>query len=168
MMYRVRQKYLTIMQNSCEWNRRRGEFVLERSSSETQSISVAMECRALGFCCGDDFQKQRSCLGSEDISSALQYSSERVSLVPILLSLRISQEQGARKETKENGGFETEHQRRSGSNFTHHAATSNVELPETLGGMCWKETPPHRHYIQKVNVVIKMLWVTDNFSNKFA
>ena len=29
--------------NQCEWNRWRGEFVLERSSSETQSISVAME-----------------------------------------------------------------------------------------------------------------------------
>jgi hypothetical protein len=42
-LYRVRQKYLTIWQNSCEWNRWRGEFVLERSSSETQSISVAME-----------------------------------------------------------------------------------------------------------------------------
>jgi len=42
-LYRVRQKYLTILQNSCEWNRWRGEFVLERSSSETQSISVAME-----------------------------------------------------------------------------------------------------------------------------
>jgi hypothetical protein len=41
--YRVRQKYLTISQNSCKWNRRRGEFVLERSSNETQSISVAME-----------------------------------------------------------------------------------------------------------------------------
>ena len=41
--YRVRQKYLTILQNSCEWNRWRGEFVLESSSSETQSISVAME-----------------------------------------------------------------------------------------------------------------------------
>jgi len=39
----VRQKYLTILQNSCEWNRWRGEFVLDRSSSETQSISVAME-----------------------------------------------------------------------------------------------------------------------------
>jgi hypothetical protein len=24
-----------------------------------------------------------------------------------------------------------------------------------------------RHYIQEVNVVIKMLWVKDNFSNKF-
>jgi hypothetical protein len=42
-IYRVRQKYLMILQNSCEWNRWRGKFVLERSSSETQSISVAME-----------------------------------------------------------------------------------------------------------------------------
>jgi len=42
-MNRVRQKYLTILQNSCEWNRWRGEFVLVCSSSETQSISVAME-----------------------------------------------------------------------------------------------------------------------------
>ena len=39
-----------------------------------------------------------------------QYSSERVSLVAILLPLGISQEQGVRKETKDNGGFETEHQ----------------------------------------------------------
>jgi len=30
-------------QNSFEWNRWRGEFALERSSSEIQSISVAME-----------------------------------------------------------------------------------------------------------------------------
>jgi hypothetical protein len=32
-VYRVRQKYLTILHNSCEWNRWRGEFVVERSSS---------------------------------------------------------------------------------------------------------------------------------------
>jgi len=82
------------------------------------------------------FKKQRFCLDSEDISSALQYSSERVSLVAILLPLRISQEQGVRKETKDNGGFETEHQGRSGSSFSQHAATSDAELPETLGGMC--------------------------------
>jgi len=40
----VRQKYLMIWQHSCEWDRWRGEFVLERPSSETQSSSVAMEC----------------------------------------------------------------------------------------------------------------------------
>jgi len=59
-----------------------------------------------------------------------------VSLVAILLPLRISQEQSVRKETKDNGGFETEHQGRSGSNFSHHAASSGTELPETLAGIC--------------------------------
>jgi hypothetical protein len=48
----------------------------------------------------------------------------------------ISQEQDVRKETKDNGGFETEHQGRSGGNFFQHAATSGAELPETLGRMC--------------------------------
>jgi hypothetical protein len=40
------------------------------------------------------------------------------------------------KKTKGNGGFETEHQGRSGSNFSHHTATRDAELPETLAGMC--------------------------------
>ena len=30
-------------------------------------------------------------------------------------------------------------------------------LTETLEGMCLHGTPPHRHYIQEVNIVIKML-----------
>jgi hypothetical protein len=34
----------------------------------------------------------------------------------------MSQEQGVRKETKDNDGFETEHQGRSGSSFFQHAA----------------------------------------------
>jgi len=59
-----------------------------------------------------------------------------VSLVAVLFPLRISQEQGVRKETKDGGGFETEHQGISGSNFSHHAATSDAELPETPAGMC--------------------------------
>jgi len=58
-----------------------------------------------------------------------------VSLVAILLPLRISQEQGERKETKDNGGFETEHQGGSGRDFSQHAATSDAQLPETLEGM---------------------------------
>jgi len=38
-----------------------------------------------------------------------------------------------------------------------------------LAGMCWQQgTPPHRHYIQEVNIVIKMLWDKDNFSNKLS
>jgi hypothetical protein len=40
-MYRAQQKYLTILENSCEWNRWHGEFVLERPSSETQNISIS-------------------------------------------------------------------------------------------------------------------------------
>jgi hypothetical protein len=58
-----------------------------------------------------------------------------VSLVAILLPLRISQEQGVRKEAKDSGGFETEHQGRSGSNFSRRVASSDAELPETLVGM---------------------------------
>ena len=67
---------------------------------------------------------------------ALKYSLVQVSLVAVLLPLRIFQEQGVRKETKDNGGFETEHRGRSGSNFSQHAAPSDAEIPETLGGMC--------------------------------
>jgi hypothetical protein len=48
----------------------------------------------------------------------------------------MSQNQGVRKETKDDGGFETEHQGKSGSNFSQHAATSDAELPEKLGVMC--------------------------------
>jgi len=42
-LVQVSAEYLTMWQHSCEWNRWRGEFVLECPSSETQSISVAME-----------------------------------------------------------------------------------------------------------------------------
>jgi hypothetical protein len=53
----------------------------------------------------ETYLKKNYCLDSKDISSAIQYSSERVSQVAILLPLGISQEQGVRKETKDNGGF---------------------------------------------------------------
>jgi hypothetical protein len=43
MLYRFRQKYLMIWKHSCKWNRWRRELVLESTSSEIQSISVAME-----------------------------------------------------------------------------------------------------------------------------
>jgi hypothetical protein len=82
------------------------------------------------------YLKNNDSVSTQNISSALQYSSERVSLVATLLTLRISQEQVVQKETKDNGGFETEHQGRSGSNFSQHAAMSEAELPETLEGMC--------------------------------
>jgi len=48
----------------------------------------------------------------------------------------ISQEQRVRKETKDNGGLKTEHEGRSGTNFSQRAATSNAEVPETLAEMC--------------------------------
>jgi hypothetical protein len=53
-----------------------------------------------------------------------------------LLPLGISQEQVVGKETKENGGLETEYQRRIDSSFFHHAAKRDTKLPETLAGMC--------------------------------
>jgi hypothetical protein len=35
--------------------------------------------------------------------------------------------------------------------------------------MCWQQwTPPHRHNIQEVNIVIKMLWDKVKFINKFT
>jgi hypothetical protein len=79
-----------------------------------------------------------------------------VFLVAVLLPLRKSQEQGVQKETKDNGGFKTEHQGRSGSNFSQQAATSDAELPEMFKGMFWQGTPTYRRCIQEVNV-IKML-----------
>jgi hypothetical protein len=110
--------------------------LLERDSNHF-SCHGTLVCIASGFSCGDDFQKQRfrRC-DSVDISSTLQYSSERVSLVAVLLPLRISQEQSVRKETKGNDGLETQHEGRSGSNFSHHASASDAKLPETLAGMC--------------------------------
>jgi hypothetical protein len=103
------------LQNSCEWNRWRGEFVLELSSSETQSIAVVMECWSV-----------------EHRAFAVEMYFKNNDSV---LTQRIFQEQGVQKESKDNGGFETELQGRSGSNFSQHAATSDAELPETPGGM---------------------------------
>jgi hypothetical protein len=81
----------------------------------------------------ETYLKNHDSLDSENISSALHR--EQVSLVSIILPLKIFQEQSVQKETKDNGGFETEHKGRSGSNFFQRSA-SEAELPETLGGMC--------------------------------
>ena len=82
------------------------------------------------------FKISKSVVTQRIFRRAFQYSSERVSLFAILLPLRISQEQDVRKETKDNGGFETEPRGRSDKNFSQHAATSYAELPEKLGGIC--------------------------------
>jgi hypothetical protein len=95
--------------------------------------SWSVEHRAFGV--ETIFKNNDSVLTQTIFRRHYQYSSERVSLVAILLHLRISQGQGFRKEIKDNGGFETEHQGRSGSNFSHYAASSDAELPETLGEM---------------------------------
>jgi hypothetical protein len=115
-----------------------GEFVLERSSSETQSISVVMERWSVQHrtFAVETYLKNNSVLTQRIFRRHLNIYSERVSLVAILLPLKISEEQTLRKETKNIGGFETEHQGRSGSNFPQHAATNDAELPKTLGGMC--------------------------------
>ena len=76
---------------------------LEHPSSETQSILVAMERWSVehrAFAVETIF-KNSDCVMTQDISSALQYSTKRVSLVAILLPLGISQEQVVQKETKE-------------------------------------------------------------------
>ena len=52
------------------------------------------------------------------------------------LTLGIAQEHCVRKETWDNGGLETEHRGRSGSNFSNHVAARDAEFPETLAGMC--------------------------------
>jgi hypothetical protein len=41
-----------------------------------------------------------------------------------------------KRNQEHNGGFETEHLGRSGSNFSQHAATSDAEIPDTLERMC--------------------------------
>jgi len=48
----------------------------------------------------------------------------------------LSQELGVCKATKVNRGLERESQGRIGSSFSHHAAMSDTELPETSTGMC--------------------------------
>jgi hypothetical protein len=68
--------------------------------------------------------------------------SQRLRLNP----LGISQEQGVGKETKDNGGLEPEHQGRSDSNFSHHAATSDVELPGTIAGLTTRDATSQTLY----------------------
>jgi hypothetical protein len=109
-----------------------GEFVFERSSSETQSILVAMERRSVehwAFAVETYFKNNDSVVVTQRIFRRHSiFIGTTVSLTAVLLPLRISQEQDVRKGNKDNGGFKTEHQGRSGSNFSQHAAVSDAEL----------------------------------------
>jgi hypothetical protein len=70
-----------------------------------------------------------------------------------LLPLGISQEQGVQKETKDNGGLETEHQQ-----FLPPCCNIRCRISRNAcRNVLTTRTPPHRHYIQEVNIVIKML-----------
>jgi hypothetical protein len=76
-MYRVQQKYLTVLQNSCEWNCWRGKFVLERPTSEAQSISVVIERWSVehrAFAVETYFKNNNSLLTQRIISSALHWN----------------------------------------------------------------------------------------------
>ena len=113
------------------------------------SCHGALVCRASGFLLWRLISKTTimSWLRGYFVGTSI-FIGTTMSLVAILLPLRVCQEQGVRKGTKDKGGFETEHHGRSGSNFSQHAATRDAELPETLEGMCWQQgAPPHRHYI---------------------
>ena len=43
-----------------------------------------------------------------------------------------------------------------------------VRSPPLVGMSRQQGEPPHRHYIQELNIIIKMLSDKDNFSNKFT
>jgi len=59
-IYRFRQKYLTIWQHSCEWKRWRGEFVFERSSSETLHSPCSAGVKDFGLSLADGCQNNDS------------------------------------------------------------------------------------------------------------
>jgi hypothetical protein len=128
------------LQNSCEWNRWRGEFVLERPSSETQSISVAVERWSVehrAFAVETIFKINKSVVVTQLIIRRLfnTYRNECLYLQYFFL-WEYLRSKVYEWETNSNGGLETKHQGQSGSNFSNHAATSDAELPKTLAGMC--------------------------------
>jgi len=73
--------------------------------------------------------------------------------------------------TKRNQGQRWIWNRTSGKKWQQFLPPCCIEWCRTsrnAWGNVLTRTPPHRHYIQEVNIVIKMLWDKDNFSNKFA
>ena len=137
-IYRFRQKYLTILQNSCEWNRWCGKFALERSSNETQSISFGMERWSVqhrAFAVETYFKNNNSVLTQmifrrhfnihQNECPWLQY----LALWGYLKNKVYEKKPRATVDLKQNIGT-------SGSSFSQHAVTSDAELPETFGGEC--------------------------------
>ena len=155
-----------ILQHSCDWNHWHGEFDLERPSSETQSMSVAIERWSVdhrAFAVRRFFSKT-TILSLWFIVHFVGTSiliGTTVSLVAILYCCGWETAEKQRLPQNENVQEESLH--------LALLRTSNdcirilSEVPP-FAGMCWQQgTPPHRHYIQEVNIVIKMLWDKDNF-----
>jgi hypothetical protein len=105
------------------------EFVLERSSIETRSNSVAMERWSVvhrAFAVetylknNDSVLTQRIFLLGTSIFIGTNVPSRNTSSSEDISRARCT------KRTKDNGGFETEDQGRSGSHFSQHAASSDA------------------------------------------
>ena len=165
-LYRDRQKYLTIRQHSCEWNRWRGEFVLERPSNETQSISVAVERWSVehrAFAVQTYFWNNDSVVTRRLFRRHFNF--HRNDSVPsrntVLLWVRNQRNSVCRKKKPSR----------------KRAFTLNCWEHRTIAsGFCQKSsargnvltTRDATHNIQEANTVIKMLSDKDNFSNKFT
>jgi hypothetical protein len=170
--YRFQQKYLSIMQHSCEWNRSRGEFVLERSSSETRSISVAMERWSVehrAFVVETYLKNSDSVLTQRIFRR--HFNIHRNDSVPSR-NTSSSENISSARCTERNQGQRWIWNRTSGKKWQQFLPTCYNEWCRTSrnawGNVLTTGSPPHRHYIQEVNVVIKMFWVKDTFGNKSA
>jgi len=166
----VRQKYLTLLQNSCEWNRWRGEFVLQRSSSDIQSFSVAMECWSVEH----RFLLRRRISKTTILSWLRGYFVGTSIFIGTSVPSRItssSEDISKARCTKRNQGQRWIWNRTSGKKwqqFLPPCCNKWHRTSRNAWGNVLIRTPPPRLYIQEVNVVIKMLWDKDNFSNKFV
>jgi hypothetical protein len=159
------------LQHSCEWNRWREEFVLERPSNETQSTSVAMKRWSVehrAFTVETYFWKKTilSLWLSGYFVGISIFIGRTVFLVAILCCC-------GWETTKKRGLPQTVNVQEE-SLYLELLRTSNDYVRFLSQVLRLREcadnqgTPPHRHYIQEVNVVIKILSDKDNFSNKFT
>jgi site-specific recombinase len=151
--YRVREKYLMILWHSCEWNCWRGEFVLQRASSETRSISFAMERWSVerrAFAVETYLKNDDSVFVTQRLFHR-HFNIHRNDSVPsqntVLLWVRNCRETASAAKRKRSG---REPSLRT-PEIIEQLGQSFVRSPP-LAGMCWQRgTSPHRHYIQEVN-----------------